>query len=228
MPAYRYGHKGNARAAVLSLALGGTTGDLTITGDDLTGWPTGVSSRPFVACLNRGNISEEKILCASRTGNVITVYSTGFNGRGWDDTAISAHNPNATLEHVWSATEADDVSAHLWDFTSDIHPQYALRTSLTRESTGTTDTLVIGDAFKLIEYVNASPITVTVPTNASVPFTIGTRIDILQTGAGQVTVAPAGGVTVNSSTGLSLFGQWSAATLIKRATNTWVLVGGLA
>lgn len=89
-------------------------------------------------------------------------------------------------------------------------------------------TLVLADAGKLVEVSNAAAVTLTVPTNASVAYPTGTKIDILQTGAGQVTVAGDTGVTVNSDGGkLKLTGQWSAATLVKRDTNTWVLIGNL-
>jgi hypothetical protein len=64
--------------------------------------------------------------------------------------------------------------------------------------------------------------------NSSVAFPTGSQINIIQTGAGQVTVAGAGGVTVNATPGLKLRAQWSAATLVKRATDTWVLIGDLS
>jgi hypothetical protein len=89
-------------------------------------------------------------------------------------------------------------------------------------------TLVLTDKNKLVELSNASATTLTVPANTSVAFPVGARIDILQTGAGQITVAGAGGVTVNGTPGLKLRAQWSAATLTKRATDTWVLIGDLS
>lgn len=79
----------------------------------------------------------------------------------------------------------------------------------------------------LIEVSNASATTITIPTNASVAFPVGTSLDILQTGAGQVTIAGDTGVTVNATPGLKLRTQWSSATLFKRATNTWVVYGDL-
>lgn len=94
--------------------------------------------------------------------------------------------------------------------------------------TGTAYTLVLGDAGKQVEMNNASANTLTIPTNASVAFPTGTTILVLQTGAGQTTVAGAGGVTVNATPGLKLRTQWSAATLIKRDTNTWVLTGDIS
>jgi hypothetical protein len=48
-------------------------------------------------------------------------------------------------------------------------------------------------------------------------------------GAGQVTVAGAAGVTVYSADSfLKLRAQYSSGTLIKTATNTWLLIGDLA
>jgi len=98
----------------------------------------------------------------------------------------------------------------------------------TNAQTGTTYTLVAADDGRVIELSNASPITMTVPLDSSVNFTVGTQIILLQTGAGQVTVAGAGGVTVNATPGLKLRTQWSSATLIKRAADTWVLIGDLS
>ena len=80
----------------------------------------------------------------------------------------------------------------------------------------------------LIEMGSASPITLTIPTDATLNFPIGTSIDILQTGAGQVTIAPVSGtVTVNATPGLKLRTTWSSCTLLKRAANTWVVFGDL-
>lgn len=98
----------------------------------------------------------------------------------------------------------------------------------TNAQTGTTYTTVLADQGKMVELSNASAITLTVPTNASVAYPTGTQINLLQTGAGQVTVAGAGGVTVNATPGLKLRAQWSSATLLKRGTDTWVLLGDLS
>jgi hypothetical protein len=98
----------------------------------------------------------------------------------------------------------------------------------TNAQTGTTYTTVLADQGKVVELSNASAITLTVPTNASVAYPTGTQINLLQTGAGQVTVAGAGGVTVNATPGLKLRAQWSSATLLKRGTDTWVLLGDLS
>lgn len=95
--------------------------------------------------------------------------------------------------------------------------------------TGTTYTLLLADAGRTIDLNNAASITLTVPPNSSVAFDAGTRIDLVASGAGIVTVAAGAGVTINSKSGnLKITGQWSAATLIQRATDSWVLIGDLS
>jgi hypothetical protein len=95
--------------------------------------------------------------------------------------------------------------------------------------TGTTYTLVLADAHKLVTQSNASGITTTIPPNADVAFEIGDQVNLLQLGAGQVTVAAGAGVTIRSEgTKLKLKGQYAAATCIKIASDEWVLVGNLA
>ena len=79
----------------------------------------------------------------------------------------------------------------------------------------------------IIEVSNATAKTVTIPTNTNVAYPVGTTIDVIQTGAGQVTIAGQVGVTVNATPGLKLRTQWSSATLLKRDTNTWLVFGDL-
>lgn len=100
--------------------------------------------------------------------------------------------------------------------------------------TGTTYTLVIGDKGQKVTMSNASANTLTVPSNASVPFPLLTRIEVTQGGAGQTSLAAAGGVSIfsfGSPTAnlgwLKLVGQNAGAILTKTATNTWLLEGNI-
>lgn len=93
--------------------------------------------------------------------------------------------------------------------------------------TGTSYTLALTDAAKLITLTNAAPITLTVPTNASVAFPIGTQILLYQGGAGQVTISSS--ATLRSEGGnLKIFGQYGVAGLVKLATDEWVVFGNLS
>ena len=80
----------------------------------------------------------------------------------------------------------------------------------------------------LVECNKATGFTITIPLNSTTPFPVGTSIDFLQIGAGQVTFDKAVGVTLNATPGFKLRSQWSSATLFKRATDSWVLMGDLS
>tara|TARA_R100000664_G_C2753896_1_gene141370 strand:+ start:348 stop:2168 length:1821 start_codon:yes stop_codon:yes gene_type:complete len=86
-----------------------------------------------------------------------------------------------------------------------------LRT-IKNDQTGTTYTLVVGDATKTVRLNNASTVTVTVPDNTFEP---GDVITLFRKGAGGVTIEEASGVTINSvGDKKKLAYQYSAATLI--------------
>jgi hypothetical protein len=100
--------------------------------------------------------------------------------------------------------------------------------------TGTTYTFVLADNGKLVTASNASAQTYSIPTNASVAYPIGTQINIIQIGAGQVTInAVTSGTTTVSSTGATsaapkLRAQFSSASCIKANTDLWYVVGDIA
>lgn len=102
---------------------------------------------------------------------------------------------------------------------------YAARPIVTQSDS---NTFALTDANTWQKCTKASAMTLTVDTNANVAFPTGTEIDIYQQGAGQVTIAAAGGVTINSVFGnLKIANQYTGASLKKTATNTWELVGNL-
>jgi len=94
--------------------------------------------------------------------------------------------------------------------------------------TGTTYTLVAADLGKLVTLSNASGITLTVPPSV---FAAGNIINIQQLGAGQVTLAQGAGVTITSTGATAsapkLRAQYSAATIICTASNTFTVLGDL-
>lgn len=79
--------------------------------------------------------------------------------------------------------------------------------------------------FPTLKMTGSSLQTITVPTNASVPFSFGDQVDILVDGAGTAKITPAGGVTINSVGGNRIIPQFSLASLIKTATDIWTLTG---
>jgi len=96
------------------------------------------------------------------------------------------------------------------------------------DQTGTAYTLALTDNGKLVTLDNASTGTVTIPDNSSVAFPTGAQIHMVTKGTGPFSVTGASGVTVNATPGLNFRAQWSAATAIKLATDTWILLGDLS
>ena len=157
---------------------------------------------------------------------------------------ILTKNSNTDMDFVWSS-EAGDISAVT--VTSPITGggtsgsvgigyDYAAGSKLTLNAqTGTTYTFVLSDADqKLVTASNASAQTYSVPTNASVAFAIGTVINIIAIGTGQVTInAVTSGTTTilsNAATPAApkLRVRYSAASLMKVGTDTWYVVGDLS
>jgi hypothetical protein len=79
-----------------------------------------------------------------------------------------------------------------------------------------------------VSHTGGTAVDITVPANSTTAYPVGTSIDILRTNTGGVRIVGASGVTVNATPGAFLRAQWSAATLFKRATDSWVLIGDLA
>jgi hypothetical protein len=98
--------------------------------------------------------------------------------------------------------------------------------------TGTTYTFVLADDCKLVTASNASAQTYTIPPASSVAYNVGSQLNIVQKGAGQVTFAAGSGVTIRS-TGASaaapkLRAQYSSATAIYEGSDVWYVIGDIA
>jgi hypothetical protein len=185
----------------------------TGTGSALLGGVTLASGNidTFSVAIDPDTINEEIVFVTQINSDTLTIV------RGQSGTSAISHSGGATVKHVF-------VSEALNAFEAGLNETIPLN-----GQTGTTYTLAIGDAGELVTLTNASAITLTVPTNATAPFAIGTQITIAQGGAGQVTIAGAATVTVNAAdTATKLRTQWSAATLIKLATNSWILIGDIS
>lgn len=87
------------------------------------------------------------------------------------------------------------------------------------------------DAYGLLKFTSSSAVTVTVPNDSGegANWPVGSYVDLIQYGTGQLTVAGASGVTVNATEGYKKSRvQFSTMTLIKVAANEWILTGDTA
>jgi hypothetical protein len=165
----------------------------------------------FSVAIDPDTQNEEIVFITANSSDTFTIL------RGQSGTSAISHTGGATVKHVF-------VSEALNAFEAGLNETIPLNAQ-----TGTTYTLAVSDAGQLVTLSNASAITLTVPTNAAVPFAIGTQITITQANSGQVTIAGAVGVTVNAAdSATKLRTQWSAATLIKTNTNSWILFGDIS
>jgi hypothetical protein len=87
---------------------------------------------------------------------------------------------------------------------------------------GTTYTLSESDRSQILLFTNAAAITLTVPAGLSTLF----DVMLVQTGTGQITVTPAGGVTINAALSATKTAyRYAVATLLPIGTNTFILSG---
>jgi hypothetical protein len=95
--------------------------------------------------------------------------------------------------------------------------------------TASTKTFALSDANTVQRLNRASAQTITIPTNATVALPTGTRITLVRQGFGVPTIAAASGVTLwSASSNVDVSPRYGVATLIKLASDIWVLYGDLA
>jgi hypothetical protein len=89
-------------------------------------------------------------------------------------------------------------------------------------------TITKDDAGKTVNASSASDIVITIPANSTTPFINGQKIEIFRSGTGNVSIAGAVGVTINSkNSNKKIAAQFSGCVLVKTDTNTWLLIGDL-
>jgi hypothetical protein len=205
-------------------AANGTFVDLKITGtpvDNGTWWTYPVTV--LRGAITKGARTQLNFVVDAVDASRNVIAGAGLTGGG-DLTADRTFNVGAgTGITVAADAVAVDTTVIATRAYADTVPSVSINAQ-----TGTTYTLVLGDAGKLVTLTNAAAIALTVPTNATAAYPVGTTVDLAQLGAGKVTVAGVGGVTVNGTPTLAFRAQYSAATLIKLATDTWLLVGDTA
>ena len=100
------------------------------------------------------------------------------------------------------------------------------------DQTGTTYTPVLNDQYQvLVTRSNAGASTMTIPTNASVAFPVGTVITVLNKGVGLVSISGAVGVTILSGgavAAIPTLAQYKSCAIMQTSANNWYVVGAIA
>jgi len=94
--------------------------------------------------------------------------------------------------------------------------------------TGTTYTVTLTDENKVILCSNAAAIAVTIPNDTNDSLPVGFIAHINQAGAGQVTIGPDAGVTLNNALTLKTRQQYSSLSVVKTAANTYLVIGDMS
>jgi hypothetical protein len=221
-----------AKAGTSAIAhTAGATIKHVFTGDDATFFTTGTATAdgavPKSTVTAKGDLivgTASGVVARQGVGAndyVLTADSTQTNGIKWS----AAASGDVTLTGVQTLTNKTLTSPVLND------PKLNLSINA---QTGTTYTFVLTDNGKLVTASNASAQTYSIPTNASVAYPIGTQINLIQIGAGQVTVqAVTSGTTAvlsNATTAAApkTRNQYAALTAIKVATDTWYVIGDIS
>jgi hypothetical protein len=165
-----------------------------------------------------------------QTGNVGKFLTTDGTSKSWATVAqytLPAQASNSgkflttdgTVES-WATVDAISAATQTaLDLKLDATARF-----ITRNTKSSTYAILPADLNKMIEMSGGGFIDVT----DSASFGIGFSVDILQTTTSQVTIRGNGTTVINATPGLKLRTQWSSATLIKRDTDLWVLIGDLS
>lgn len=242
-------YAGNSVATTTTGAI--STSDTTVSIVSTTGWPS-TAGVPFHVVIDPGTSTEEKMLC-TLSGSALTLVR-GSDGTSASShpigatiypvfTATDANEANAVASMMTTKGDLLVTTGTLYNrlpvgvnrqqlaadstATNGVKWQYEGELGTPNAQTGTTYTFALTDSATLVTFDNGASITATIPTNSAVAFPTGTQINFMQLGAGQVTPSGAGVTVYAQGSKTKTFGQYSIATLVKIATNTWVLCGNI-
>jgi len=160
----------------------------------------------------------------SYSGGQFLMGATGTMVLGGPLTCNSSISLTGTVKD-YNDTLGGDGQILVSDASGQVTWQDSVPTTV-RSSALTTTNIILADKNGVVITTAATATDVRIPTNAGAAFPIGTKITIIQEGAGTVTVVGTAGVTLQSSQGHdSLSHQYSVATVVKTATDTWYLYG---
>lgn len=156
-----------------------------------------------------GNALTAAVRKATKAGNALTLETDGL----WVPNMVPTGGTTGQFLRKKSATDLDT--------------EWAFGVRLLTDG-ATARTLALTDQDQTLLLNAAAVKTLTVPTNATVAMPIGSNVPVFNTGAADLTIAPAAGVTINKPADQSLvLKQFCGANLIKTGTNEWLLTGAM-
>ena len=151
--------------------------------------------------------------------NIGDIYESDLRQWRWTGTVWQSVNPSTGPTGPTGPTGAASTAV------GPTGPTGSMTVGLKSIATSTY-TLDISDIDKLVQFTSGC--TITIPPNSQTSFPVGTTITLAQLGAAQLVVAAGAGVTTYYSLGNKTRVQYSAASLVKLNTDSWLLLGDLA
>ena len=243
---YNYSGGEFAVGATGVMALGGTVkdfnGSLGVNGETLVCnasgqviWGSGLTNQNLEQVLAIGNTATNDIIL---TGNLQQVGDQDITG----DVEHSGGYQFSVGEFSFLTGSSIRLQGAVKDYTntlggdgqvlvSNASGQVTWQNSIpttVRSSALTLTNLILADADGVVITTTTIATDVRIPLNSGAAYPLGTKVTIVQEGTGVITVVGTAGVTVQSAQGHDrLKHQYSVATIVKTATDTWYLYGDI-
>jgi len=197
-------------APVQSVA--GRTGTVTLSDTDISGLGTAATTASTdYATAAQGTLADS----ATQPGDNISTLTNDSNfidSSGAPVQSVAGRTGTVTVD-AGDLTDGDFGGTAILGFDATLNDQ-----------TGTTYTIVAGDAGKVVTCNNGSAVTITVPSGLGAGFTCS----VVQKGAGQVTFVASSTTINNRQSHTKIAGQHGVATLVSTASDVFVLAGDTA
>ena len=229
----------NTTEQVLTISNTATPTDVTANGAGITIKGTTDKTLKWYSSTGSFNSSESLNLATGKTFmiNGTTVLSpTAVGGQTIPASAIVGLTDTQTLINktltspVLNSPSVNSSGITFSDGTVQTVAAVPSLTPINTSNTTTSFTLsssIVKDSF--VQIANSiTAVNVTVPADSTYLYPVGASMTFQQTGTALVAFIAASGVTIQSTPGLKLRAQYSAATLLKVAANTWALYGDLS
>jgi hypothetical protein len=225
--------------------------DLVIGSDALSGELTGSSQNVIL-----GNNAWQGSSTVTSSKNIVVGDSSGGSSGGGNNNILIGYNINTPVSNAnnqlnianlifgsGSAFGEDvDISTEMNVGIATNTPSERLTVEGNISSSGniiyyvdeniqtTHYTASLSDVSKIVTLSNIDPIKFVIPTSSVVNFPIGSQITVIQSGSGQVSFVISSGqnITIESADNATkLRTNYSSATLWKRKSDTWMLMGDI-
>jgi hypothetical protein len=225
----------DAEKVKLSNLSGANTGDQT-----LPTWTT-ISGKPAVVAAGATQAAARTAIGAGTSSLVVGTGAGDAKAGNYQPTAANVSDSTTTGRALLTAADAAAARTALGLGTAATTAATAYATAAQgtladsalqastaqaiNAQTGTTYTLVAGDAGKVVTLSNAGAITLNAPGSV---FAAGQRIDLVVIGAGMATVVGTSGATANGTPSLVSRAQWSAFTILWTSATACIAIGDMA